>query len=90
MVAAIKTDFSKAKLDAATRKMLEFVEQMTFKADELKETNVVALKQYGFTDEDILDIAHITGYFNHINRVADALGIDLEDFMLQGRGNPKN
>ena len=70
--------------------MLEFVEQMTFKAYELKETNVVELKQYGFTDEDILDITHITGYFNHINRVADALGIDLEDFMLQGRGNPKN
>ena len=90
MVAAIKTDFRTAKLGAATRKMLEFVEQMTFKAYKLKETNAAELRQHGFTDEDILDIAHITGYFNHINRVADALGIDLEDFMLQGRGNPKN
>ncbi|TDI90076.1 MAG: peroxidase [Caldithrix sp.] len=69
--------------------MLEFVEQMTLKAYELKETNAAELRQHGFTDEDILDIAHITGFFNHINRVADALGIDLEDFMLQGRGIPK-
>ncbi len=89
-MAAIKTDFHKANLDTPNIKMLEFVEKMTFKAHELKETNVTELKQHGFADADILDIAHITGYFNHINRVADALGVDLEDFMLQGRGNPTN
>ena len=89
MVAAIKTDFRQANLDTPTLKMLEFVEQMNFNADALREPNVAELKQHGFTDTDILDIAHIAGFFNYINRVADALGVDLEDFMLHGRGNPQ-
>lgn len=62
-----------------TRKMLEFVEKMTLKAHAMEKRHVDELKKHGFTDEDILDIAHITGYFNHINRLADALGVDLEE-----------
>lgn len=61
--------------------MLEFVEQVTTEAWQLREADVAALRNHGFTDADILDIVHIAGYFNHINRVADALGIEPEDFM---------
>lgn len=82
-VEAIKTDFRQAKLDPATQKMLEFVERVTLQAYEIQEEDVEALKQEGFKDEDILDIVHITGYFNHINRLADALGVDLEAFMIE-------
>ncbi len=80
-MAAIKTDFRTAKIDSATRRMLEFVERVTLAAHEIQERDIVALRECGFQDADILDIVHITGYFNHINRVADALGVDLEDFM---------
>ena len=61
--------------------MLEYVENVTRNAWELRKKDVDALKEIGFSDTDILDIVHITGYFNHINRIADALGVDLEDFM---------
>lgn len=64
--------------------MLEFVENVTKEATTLKEGEIIKLRQAGFQDEAILDIVHITGYFNHINRVADALGVELEDFMIQG------
>ncbi|MFQ5864955.1 MAG: carboxymuconolactone decarboxylase family protein [bacterium] len=83
----IKTDFRKAKLDSATRSMLEFVERVTVKAHEIQEDEVAALRQEGFTDEDILDMVHIAGYFNHINRLADALGVELEDFMVASKNN---
>ncbi|MCG8604849.1 peroxidase [bacterium] len=82
---AIKTDFRQAEIDKATRKMLEYVERVTLTPAYIDQREVEELKQYGFTDEDILDIVHITGFFSHINRVADALGVDLEDFMIQGR-----
>jgi alkylhydroperoxidase family enzyme len=36
------------------------------------------LRTHGLSDEDILVLVHVIGYFNHINRVADALGVDLE------------
>ena len=78
---AIKSDFRKADVDARTLKMLEFVEKVTLEAHNRTEAEIAELRSVGFSDEDILDIVHITGFFNHINRVADALGVDLEDFM---------
>ena len=89
MVAAIKTDYRTARIDAPTRRMLEFVERTTRAAYEIEEKEIAALRAAGFRDSDILDIVHITGYFNHINRVADALGVDLEDFMKKGKGDPE-
>ncbi len=69
--------------------MLEFVEKITHKAHEIEEAEVRTLKEVGFTDTDILDIVHIAGFFNHINRLADALGVEPEDFMLlNGKENP--
>ena len=32
-------------------------------------------------DAAILDLAQVTSYFNYINRMADGLGVDLEEFM---------
>lgn len=63
--------------------MLQFVERVTDAAYEIRKRDIEDLRQAGFQDEAILDIVHITGYFNHINRLADALGVDLEDFMEQ-------
>ena len=63
--------------------MLEFVERLTLHAYEIQEKDVESLKRMSFKDEDILDMVHIAGYFNYINRLADALGVDLEDFMQE-------
>ncbi len=86
----MKRDFRKANVDHQTRHMLEFVERVTLRAHEIEEREVENLRSHGFSDEDIFDIVHITGYFNHINRLADALGVDLEDFMIQGRETARN
>ena len=40
-----------------------------------------ALRREGLDDGEILEVVHIIGYFNHINRVADALGVDAEPWM---------
>ncbi|MDE0957275.1 MAG: hypothetical protein OSB12_01430 [Planctomycetota bacterium] len=32
-------------------------------------------------DSSILELVHVIGFFNHINRVADSLGVDLESWM---------
>ncbi len=46
----------------------------------MKKTDVEKLHQTGFSDSAILDIAQITGYFNFVNRLADGLGVELEDY----------
>ena len=39
------------------------------------------LRQHGFDDRAIHDAVQVIGYFNHITRVADALGVEPETFI---------
>jgi len=39
------------------------------------------LRQEGFSDLQILEAIHVVGFFSHINRVAEATGVDLETWM---------
>ena len=47
----------------------------------LRRRDVEALRKHGLSDRDILDAVEVISYFNYINRVADALGIDPEPEM---------
>ena len=42
----------------------------------LTENHVSALREHGWTDEDISAAGFVCSYFNFINRVADGLGVD--------------
>ncbi|MGB1808671.1 MAG: hypothetical protein ACPHQT_00125 [Planctomycetota bacterium] len=39
------------------------------------------LRREGFSDLQILEAIHVVGFFSHINRVAEATGVDLETWM---------
>ena len=39
-----------------------------------------ALRAAGFGDRAILDICQVTSYYNYANRLADGLGVELEDY----------
>ena len=39
------------------------------------------LRGHGFDDRAIHDATQVIGYFNYITRVADALGVEPEDFI---------
>ena len=43
--------------------------------------HIKTLRLHGLSDRDILDAVQVISYFNYINRVADALGIDPEPEM---------
>jgi hypothetical protein len=47
----------------------------------VRRRDVEGLRECGLTDRDILDAVEVISYFNYINRVADALGIDPEPEM---------
>ena len=47
----------------------------------MERRHVEALRMHGLSDRDILDAVQIISYFNYINRIADALGIDPEPEM---------
>lgn len=43
------------------------------------EHDVQNLKAVGFSDLDILHIAEVISYYAYVNRIADGLGVLLED-----------
>ena len=47
----------------------------------MTEEDVNALRNQGHSEEAIHDAAQVISYFNYINRIADALGVDPEEFM---------
>lgn len=58
--------------------MLEFCVRLTRDPARMTRAEVDTLRSHGFDDSAILEIVHIAAYFNYINRVADALGVDPE------------
>tara|TARA_R110002096_G_scaffold14158_4_gene49392 strand:+ start:2440 stop:2619 length:180 start_codon:yes stop_codon:yes gene_type:complete len=42
---------------------------------------VDVLRAAGFSDPAIHDAVQVVSYFNYINRIADALGVELETFV---------
>lgn len=63
--------------------MLRFAVKLTLDPAAMREGDVSALRQVGFSDLDILHIVEVTAYYAYANRVADALGIALEDWIPQ-------
>ena len=84
LVRQIKTDFRSANLDATTRAILEFAEKVTLAAYTVQPSDLDLLRSHGLDDETIFDVVEIVGFFNSINRIADALGVELEDFLDTG------
>ena len=81
LVRQIRTDFRAADLDATTRAILEFAEKVTLAAYTVQPSDLDLLRSHGLDDETIFDVVEVVGLFNSINRIADALGIELEDFL---------
>ncbi len=61
-----------ANLDARQTAMLTFAEKITKTSNEIVESDRQALRDAGFSDRDIWDIANVAGFFNMTNRVASA------------------
>jgi len=81
LVDQVKVDYRKANLDARTRAIMDFAILATDDAHAVTSEVVDDLRSVGLTDENVLDIVQITGLFNYYNLMAEALGVDPEDFM---------
>jgi alkylhydroperoxidase family enzyme len=50
------------------------------------EEDLGRLREAGWTDGQILEAIHVVGFFSHINRVAEATGVDPEGWMPPRNG----
>jgi uncharacterized peroxidase-related enzyme len=76
----LREDYSRADLSPSDRAMLDYAAKLTQTPAAVTEGDVQALRDAGFEDRAVLDIAQITAYFAFVNRLADGLGVTLEDY----------
>jgi len=69
---AMVMNYRAADLDDRQKAMLDFAAKLTAASATIEEADRQALRDAGFTDRDIWDIAAVTGFFNMTNRLASA------------------
>ena len=76
----------KADIPPRQTAMLDFAIKVCLDSSRIGDEDYAALHAHGFDDEDIWDIASITGFFGLSNRIANATGMRPNDeFYLMGR-----
>lgn len=72
------------ELDASTtgreRALLVYALKLTHTPAAVRRADVEALRRAGLDDAEILDANQVVAYFAYANRVADGLGVELEDW----------
>lgn len=78
LVKHLKTDPANAPLDPQGKAMIDFALKLTREPSKVKREDVEFLQQYGFSEEQVVDIVLITCAFNFMDRLADGLGVELD------------
>ena len=78
---AVAANWREAPLPAADRALCEFAEKLTHRQQEMSPADLDRLRAHGFDDTAIHDATQVIANFNDITRIADALGVEAEDFI---------
>jgi len=77
----LKKDWRKANLSEEDKALCNWAEKLTITPGDMGKSDIDILKNNGFSESAISDAAQVVSYFNYINRIADGLGVDLEEEM---------
>lgn len=83
LVEAIVCDYRNAPIVQAELGLLEFAEKLTREPSSSREGDVQLLRQAGWSDRAILEATLVISYFAFVNRIADGLGVELEERMRE-------
>jgi len=72
-------DYTKAPIDAKTRALLGYAVKVTKEPWSCRREDVDWLRDVGLNDEEILDAVQVMALFNYFTRMADALGVALNE-----------
>ena len=85
LVEQLRTNYKYAELEPRERAMLDFAVKLTEQSSSCSEDDVEALREAGWSDEDIMDIAEVAAMFNFTNRLASGLGwVPNDEFVTLG------
>jgi uncharacterized peroxidase-related enzyme len=79
IISSLKENYKKADINSDDMVMLDYAVRLTEDPASITSLHVTELKDHGFSDLAIHDICFITAYFAFVNRMADGLGVELEN-----------
>lgn len=74
-------NWHEANLNEVDTALCEFAEKLSKNPNWMIEDDIITLRKIGLNDRTIHDATQIISYFNYINRIADALGVQAETFI---------
>jgi uncharacterized peroxidase-related enzyme len=80
-VHAVARDWRTAPLNSVDHALCAFAAKLTHQPHDMTPADLDALRAHGLDDRAIHDAVQVIAYFNYITRVADALGVEPEDFI---------
>lgn len=80
-VHALTRDWHSAPLSDVDRQLCEFASKLTHHPHAMTPGDLTVLRGHGLNDRALHDAAQVIAYFNYITRIADALGVEPEDFI---------
>jgi alkylhydroperoxidase family enzyme len=71
-------DAMSANVGELNQQILRFTDRITMGAHTTTQEQIDNLKSAGLTEQMIHDVVQVAAYFNYVNRLADALGVEIE------------
>jgi uncharacterized peroxidase-related enzyme len=59
--------------------LLEYAIALTVAPRDVQRSDVQRLQQAGLSAREVIDATQVVAYFNYVNRIAEGLGVALED-----------
>ena len=81
LVDDIAANWKESGLTEQQKAICYFAEKLTLNPGKIDNSDVQKIKEFGYGDKEVSEIVQIISYFNYINRVADGLGLEPEDFI---------
>jgi len=79
---AIKNNTLNNYFDKKNYMGLDYAKKLTLEPKTITEKDIIALREVGFSDGEILEINQVTSYFNYANRTVIGLGVNLKGDIL--------
>lgn len=73
------SDWRQAPISDRNKLILDYVEKITSTPAAIDSDYIDSLRREGFDDLLLHDIVQVAAYFNYVNRLADGLGVELEE-----------
>ena len=82
----VAANYRKADITARQKAMLAFAMKVALRSVEIEDADFAALREHGFSDEDVWDIGAIAAFFALSNRMANLIAMRPNDeFYTMGR-----